>query len=149
MALTLCVPPHRMCGAGGPQTATPNLPCYFHLPESVSPVRLGSQAGRLPVSLARERTILGIFMMEQFFLVNKWKAVNQGRSSPSFWFTFLHVEVSQRQYCPLENVPGLPTFNAHPIISLRINIYSKWGGCPFPTPCLGFLENKSPWCSLG
>lgn len=64
---TLCVPLHRMRRAGGPQMAAPHLPSYFHLPESMSPVRLGSQAGRPPVSLAREGTILGIFMMEQYF----------------------------------------------------------------------------------
>lgn len=56
-----------MCRAGGPQVAAPSLPGYFHLPESMSLVRLASPAGRPPVSLAREGTILGIFMMEQYF----------------------------------------------------------------------------------
>lgn len=78
-------------------------------------------------------------------MVNKWKAVKQRCSPPSSWFTFLHMEVSQRQHCPVRRMSlGLPTFSAYPSISLGINIYRLWGGCPLPpdslkTKALGVL----------
>lgn len=78
-------------------------------------------------------------------MVNKWKVVKQRCSPPSSWFTFLHVGVSQRQHCPVGRMSlGLPTFSACPSISLGINIYRLWGGCPPPpnslkTKALGVL----------
>lgn len=82
-------------------------------------------------------------------MVNKWRAVKQGRSPPSFWFTFLRAELSQRRPCPVGRMsPGLPTCSAHLVISLGLISYGNWEHSFLPKPYLGFFENKSPWCGL-
>lgn len=77
---SLCAPPHRIRRPGGPQTVAPDLAQLIPPPWSVSPAWRSSQAGRPPVSLARQGTILGIFMMEQYFLGKQRRAVKRGCS---------------------------------------------------------------------
>lgn len=103
----------------------------------MSPVMLGSQAGRLPDSLAGEGTILGIFMMEQYFFGKQMESCSPGMLTP--WL-LLHLSsyggVTEVMLSSEENVPqGYPPSTHTPSFPLGL-IYGNWGSCPPPPDSL-------------
>lgn len=87
--------------------------------------------------------------MRQYFSVNKWRAVKQGWSPPSFWFTILRAGCAEVALSSGEIVPRAAELRCPPRHFSWINQLWKLETLLPPKPYLRFSENKSPWCGRG